>query len=267
RAPAACAAAGPRSVPQRSSGTALLVAAPDQTGTPECRSGRRHRPPSGGAVVAQGSRRCGHRVSGRPSSGSHVPGAVARPHGQRVPAPRRARGRPRRHRHAPGAPAAGGPAGGGDGGTGGGIVSRTWNDCGSERLMRSRMRTTVALWVLLAGVALTGCAEEDQKASVDLDGSGSVTPEPTQDQETSDEPREGELTRSDSVAATPKEKAISEVWFSYMEEMVRMLSVPDASPIRLRQLAVAGGVDGPQRYAEDLVERDIRLAGGMVATL
>lgn len=133
--------------------------------------------------------------------------------------------------------------------------------------MRSRMRTTVALWVLLAGVALTGCAEEDQKASVDLDGSGSVTPEPTQDQETSDEPREGELTRSDSAAATPKEKAISEVWFSYMEEMVRMLSVPDASPIRLRQLAVAGGVDGPQRYAEDLVERDIRLAGGMVATL
>ena len=132
--------------------------------------------------------------------------------------------------------------------------------------MTKSMRSAWVRWCVVGVLTLTACSSREKTRAVDLDRPESAPPA-TGDAGGAQEPRQGELVRADSAAATAKEQAVAEVWFSYLEEVVRMMSVPDDSPLRLRQLAVTGGVDGPQLYAEDLVERDVRLEGGMVATL
>lgn len=134
--------------------------------------------------------------------------------------------------------------------------------------MRTRIGPVGAAWCVVGVLVLTGCTSDTERRKVTLDApteSGAVAPEQVADGDPV--PEEGTLTRAGNAATTPREQAVAEAWFDYLEEMVRMLGTPDSSPFRMRELAVGGGADGPQRYAEELEEKGIRLAGGMVASV
>ena len=133
------------------------------------------------------------------------------------------------------------------------------------------MAKVLAVWGAVGLLTLTACGGEESSRTLDLDGGSSeaVAPEATKEstKEAPDEPRDGELTRGTNVASTPKEKAVAEAWFTYWEELVRVLGEPDPVGVRLRGLARGQALHGPLRYAKELAEGDLRLGGGAIATL
>lgn len=134
--------------------------------------------------------------------------------------------------------------------------------------MRRRITSGWVGWCAVAALTLSACSSGDaEPRSVELDKPASAAPDAGAEPEGAQEPQEGELTRAGNAAQGKKQRAVAEAWFSYLEEVVRTMSVPDDSQLRLQQLAVGGGIDGPHQYAARLVERGVRLEGGMVATL
>lgn len=123
-------------------------------------------------------------------------------------------------------------------------------------------------WCAVAALTLSACSSGDaEPRSVDLDRPASAAPDAETGPDGAQQPREGELTRAGNAAKGTRQRAVADAWFAYLEEVVRTMSVPDDSVLGLRRVAVGGGIDGPQQYAAQLVERGVRLEGGMVATL
>src|SRR5690606_16974403 len=104
---------------------------------------------------------------------------------------------------------------------------------------------------------------------LDRETSESTAPEATAPKEKgTPELRKGEVGRGANAASTPQEKEVTEAWFTYLEEVfLRVLGTPDPAGFQLRDLANGPALAGPLRYAGEMAEKDLRLGGGMIATV
>lgn len=138
--------------------------------------------------------------------------------------------------------------------------------------MRERSVTrALAGWCAVGLLALTACGGETPPRTAELDRETSESTAPEATTKGSPEAavlREGEVGRGANAASTPQEKEVTEAWFTYLEEVfLRVLGTPEPSGFQLRDLADGPALTGPLRYAGELAEKDLRMGGGMIATV
>lgn len=128
----------------------------------------------------------------------------------------------------------------------------------------------LAVWGAVGVLTLTACGGQETSRTVELDreSSESTAPESTAPTEKgTPQLREGGVGRGANAASTPQEKEVAEAWFTYLEEYVKVLGAPDPGGFLLRDLAYGPALAGPLGYAGDMAEKDLRLGGGIIATV
>lgn len=130
---------------------------------------------------------------------------------------------------------------------------------------------------LLAAVVLTSaaCGSEQPTPTVSLDEEPSAPASPTPS-ETSDPaaagevpevPPDGVVTRGRNVADSPAELEVTDRWYAYWDEVLRMYRSTEVDRDTLYSLATGDAAEGPLDYVARMRERGDTQRGGVIAAV
>lgn len=128
---------------------------------------------------------------------------------------------------------------------------------------------------LVAALALGGCSSEPDASREPLIGgtetptappTTSTTPTVTPDA-IPEMPEAGRVIRGLNPATTEDERAVTEVWFSYREELNRMYREVTVDPERLAELATGRGFDRPAAYVARMKKAKTHNEGGNISSI
>lgn len=138
-------------------------------------------------------------------------------------------------------------------------------------------RTRAAATALLGVLVLAACGQEQATPTLDLDDEPSASPSATAGPSRSASPAEagsvpevppdGRVTRGTSVARSPAEVEVTDRWYAYWDEVLRMYRTTEVDRDALYALATGEAAEGPLDYVSRMQERGERQRGGVIAAV
>lgn len=143
------------------------------------------------------------------------------------------------------------------------------------RARRPLSRAASACLLTAVALASAACGSEQPAPTVSLDeeptASASPTPSetaaPAAEGEVPEVPVDGVVTRGRNVADTPAELEVTDRWYAYWDEVLRMYRSTEADRDTLYSLATGDAAEGPLDYLARMRERGETQRGGVVAAV